>query len=190
MNIKTTTQRNRDQLIKQKNKAFAEQVLKRKFDKDIERLDNLIKQDENSSNRLRKKIARKLRLEAEENARQETIGTITKPKNIGRFKYKQRKLDYQLEDELSGSLRQMRPLGNDMLLEDRFDSIFRRNLVEPDAPTQNEKRRQRKAKYKMVSKLGSVAADLHAETQVLRQKNDAKQKGFKQVIDQDDVIII
>lgn len=174
LNIKTTTQRNRDALIKLKDKKLKETLLKRKFDKDVERLDNLVKQDENQSNRLRKKIERKLRLESEEKARQETIGTITKPKNIGRFKYKQRKLDYQLEDELSGSLRQMRPLGNDMLLEDRFDSIFRRNLVEPDAPTQNEKKRQRKAKYKMVTKLGSVAAELHAETRVLREKNDAK----------------
>ena len=102
------------------------------------------------------------------------MGIITKPKNLGRFKYKQRRLDYQMEDELSGSLRQMRPLGNDDLLQDRFDSIFRRNLVEPDAPTQNEKRRQKKQKYKMISKLGSKAADIHRETAALRRANDAK----------------
>jgi hypothetical protein len=35
----------------------------------------------------------------------------------------------------------MKPMGNDSLLGDRFDSIFRRNLVEPDAPAQNEKKR-------------------------------------------------
>jgi hypothetical protein len=36
---------------------------------------------------------------------QEKVGTVTKSKTIGRFRYKQRKLDYQLEDELSGNLR-------------------------------------------------------------------------------------
>ena len=117
------------------------------------------------------------------------MGIISKPKNLGRFKYKQRKLDYQLEDELSGSLRQMRPLGNDDLLQDRFDSIFRRNLVEPDAPTQQEKRRQKKQKYKMVSRVGTKVADLQRETQELRKRNDAKQKGFKQIAN-DDLIMI
>ena len=86
-------------------------------------------------------------------------------------------------------MRQMRPLGNDELLQDRFDSIFRRNLVEPDAPTNAEKRRQKKQKWKMVSKLGPKAAELHKENQAAKKRNDAKQKGFKQIAN-DDLIMI
>lgn len=144
------------------------------MEKDLDRLDNLLKQNENTTKRLQRKIERKEKAETEEKTRQATVGIITKPKNLGRFKYKQRRLDYQMEDELSGSLRQMRPLGNDDLLQDRFDSIFRRNLVEPDAPTQNEKRRQKKQKYKMISKLGSMAVAMHRDTTALRKANDAK----------------
>ena len=76
-------------------------------------------------------------------------------KNLGRFKYKQRKEEFQLQDDLAGNLRQMKPIGNDFLVEDRFDSIFRRNLVEPDAPTNAEKRRQKKLKYKWKGSVGS-----------------------------------
>lgn len=83
----------------------------------------------------------------------------------------------------------MRPLGNDNLLIDRFDSIYRRNLVEPDAPTQGEKRRQRKQKYKMISKLGPKAVEMKHETDELRKRNDAKAKGFKKIAN-DDVIMI
>ena len=56
-------------------------------------------------------------------------------KKLGRFKYHGRKQDYQLEDDLAGNLRKLKPLGSDQLLQDRYDSIFRRNLIECDAPT-------------------------------------------------------
>jgi hypothetical protein len=61
-----------------------------------------------------------------------------------------------MEDELSGNLRQMKPVGTDFLIEDRFDSIFRRNLVEPDAPTTADKLRQKKQKYKWRISVGSA----------------------------------
>jgi hypothetical protein len=54
------------------------------------------------------------------------------------------------------------------LLNDRFDSIFRRNLVEPDAPTQNEKKRQRKQKFKYLGKIGEKAMELNIENQKLK----------------------
>ena len=65
---------------------------------------------------------------------------MTKPAYTGRFKYKMRKTDFQMEDELSGSLRQLKAQGQDDLLRDRYDSVFRRNLVELDAPTNAEKK--------------------------------------------------
>lgn len=84
---------------------------------------------------------------------QEQTGVINKPKVLGRFKYKMRKPDFQMEDDLAENLRKLKPLGNDHLLQDRFDSIFRRNLIEPDAPTMAEKKRVRKQKYKIVNKV-------------------------------------
>ena len=110
---------------------------------------------------------------------------MSKPKKLGRFKYKQKKADYQLEDELSGNLRQLKPLGSDLLLVDRFDSIFRRNLIEPDAPTQNEKKRQRKLRYKMHNAIGTTVADLHEKNQELKRKNDEKEKGLKHLLNSD-----
>jgi hypothetical protein len=37
-------------------------------------------------------------------------------------------------------------------LQDRFDSVFRRNLVEPQAPTEADKKRVKKQKYRFVDK--------------------------------------
>ena len=44
---------------------------------------------------------------------QEQVGIVSKPKQIGRFKYKQRKQDFLLEEDLSANMRQMQPLTND-----------------------------------------------------------------------------
>jgi hypothetical protein len=41
----------------------------------------------------------------EEKDKQEKEGVVTKPRVIGRFKYQMRKTDFQLEDELAGSMR-------------------------------------------------------------------------------------
>lgn len=38
------------------------------------------------------------------------------------------------------------------MLRDRFDSVFRRNLVELDAPTVAEKKRQKKQIYKFTQR--------------------------------------
>lgn len=118
------------------------------------------------------------------------IGEIKKPKKVGRFKYSQRKEDFQLEEDLSGNFRTIKPLGNEILLGDRFDSIFRRNLVEPDAPANNEKKRQRKLKYKMVTALGTKAAEMHKETAEMKRKNDERAKGDKDFKNNSDIIII
>lgn len=143
---------------------------------------------------MKKKNEKLVRSAEEELKHQATIGTVNKAKKVGRFVYKQRKTDFQLEDELAGNLRQMKPLGNDYLLEDRFDSIYRRNLVEPDAPNQADKKRQRKMKYKMYNKLGTVAGDLHEKNQALKKKNDQRAKGLnkkamKELVSSDVIMI-
>lgn len=41
-----------------------------------------------------------------------------------------KKTEFQLESELAGTLRQVRPYGRDDFLRDRFDSVYRRNLLD------------------------------------------------------------
>jgi len=85
----------------------------------------------------------------------------------------------------------LKPLGNEILLGDRFDSIYRRNLVEPDAPANNEKKRQRKLKYKMVTAgVGTKAKEMHKETMEMKRKNDERAKGAKDFKNNSDIIII
>jgi hypothetical protein len=52
---------------------------------------------------------------------------VTKGALTGRFKYKMRKLDFQMEDELAGSLRQLKSTGKNNMLREQFDDRFRRN---------------------------------------------------------------
>ena len=61
---------------------------------------------------------------------QESQGVVNKASKIGRKPYKMRKTDFKMEDELAGSLRELRPVGQDDALRERFDSVFRRNLIE------------------------------------------------------------
>ena len=59
LNIKTQAQRNREIAVRMKAQKLKELKDKRKFDKDIERIGNLLKQNANTSNQLKKKIDRK-----------------------------------------------------------------------------------------------------------------------------------
>jgi len=54
-----------------------------------------------------------------------------------------------MEDELAGSLRQVRPIGKDDFLRDRFDSVFRTNKLDVvDVVNEAEKKRRDKANFK------------------------------------------
>jgi hypothetical protein len=114
-----------------------------------------------------------------------------KPKKVGRWKYSMRKHDYQLEDDLSGNLRQMKPLGNGSLLDDRFDSIFRRNLIEPNAHDNLDKKRIKKIKYKFSTRgVGTATTDLHHANAAAKKRNDIREKGTRDIKAQEDVIVI
>ena len=69
-----------------------------------------------------------------------------------------RKTDFQLEEELSSNLRNVKPKGPADLLQDRFDSVFRRNMLAPEAPSTESKKRFLKAKYKWHSSKGGEEA--------------------------------
>ena len=128
----------------------------------------------------------------EERDKQEKEGIVTKPANTGRFKYKMRKTDFQLEDELAGSLRQLRGEGQADLLRDRFDSVFRRNMVEMDAPTVAEKKRQKKMRYKFKDRHGGVYGSLTAKLDKKNKKMKAsleEREGKMGVLNNDLILI-
>lgn len=104
---------------------------------------------------------------------------MSKPAVVGRFKYKQRKTDFQLEEELAPSLRQLKVQGQDDLMRERFDSVFRRNLVELDAPTKDEARKTRKREFKWRNRSnaghgGTLSEKLMKKNNKLKRKNDEK----------------
>lgn len=63
-------------------------------------------------------------------------------------------------------------------MRERFDDIFRRNLVELDAPTVNEKKRQIKRAYKFRDRKGglnkTVSEKMAKSNKIAKQKNDEK----------------
>ena len=61
---------------------------------------------------------------------QRETGVVSKAVKVGRKAYKMKKTDFQMEEELAGSLRQVKILGKDDFLRDRFDSVYRRNLLD------------------------------------------------------------
>jgi len=64
-------------------------------------------------------------------------------------------------------------------MRERFDSVFRRNLVELDAPTNDEKKRSQKRMYKWRSRNtkamgGTLAEKIKKKNDKLKRKNDEK----------------
>lgn len=57
----------------------------------------------------------------------------TQPLTLGRLRYQAAPIELSLTEELPGSLRQIKPEG--CLLEDRYKSLQRRNVIEPRART-------------------------------------------------------
>ena len=68
---------------------------------------------------------------------------VEKPYATGKFRYKMKKTEFQTEDLLSGSLRAIKAHKGTAadLLVDRYDSIFRRNLMELEVPLNADKKR-------------------------------------------------
>nr|XP_027801564.1 ribosome biogenesis protein NOP53 isoform X1 [Marmota flaviventris] len=74
------------------------------------------------------------------------LAEADKPRRLGRLKYQAPDIDVQLSDELSGSLRTLKPEGH--ILRDRFKSFQRRNMIEP----RERAKFKRKYKVKLVEK--------------------------------------
>jgi len=129
---KTITQRNKEK----KQKLETEKAQKQKEEriaKNALRATKLMKKEVGKIEVQRKdRLARKAQLKEQ---------FKNKPKKLGRLQYEHEEIEVKLTDELEGSLRLLRPEGH--LLEDRFKSLQRRNIIEP------RKRAKRLRKYKL-----------------------------------------
>jgi hypothetical protein len=85
----------------------------RQMAKDMEKVEKLVERVENDKRKTKNKMAREEKERKQERDLQEKVGLIRKPKVLGRFKYKMRKDDFQMEEDLAENLRKMKPLGND-----------------------------------------------------------------------------
>ena len=126
-----------------------------------------------------------------EKERQEKEGIVTKATRIGRKNYRMRKVDFQLEEELAGSLREVRAMGKDDFLRDRFDSVFRTNKLDVmDNVNEAERKRRLKAAYKFKQRSGVYGT----VAEKLKKKNDKKQAELdaksKQGFLKDDLIML
>lgn len=91
-----------------------------------------------------KKAVRQMEIEKEEHAKykaQLKEKFKDKPKVLGKLKYEAPDIEIKLTEELQPTLRQLKPEGH--LLEDRFKSFQRRNIIEP------RKRAKKTRKYKL-----------------------------------------
>ena len=132
----------------------------KKHNKDFNKLQMFIK-DHDEKKKLIEEGMKKRKAEYDsERLLQETTGRVERPAQIGRIKYKMRKTEFQTEEELAGSLRTIRSKATpaDLLVE-RFDSVFRRNMIEPDVPIGGDRRRGGKAKYKWHNSKGGTGAE-------------------------------
>lgn len=75
-------------MTRAKKQKIIEETQRRKFEKDLVRLDNLVKQDANDSVRIKRQVDKRNKEHQAEIETQEKIGIVTKSKTIGRFKYK------------------------------------------------------------------------------------------------------
>ena len=188
----TEQQRSKREAGKETKRIETDDKKKRRFERQFDAIPGLIATDAKETQTERKRIEQKHKEAAEECETQRVEGTVTKPAITGRFKYKMRKEDFQLEDELTGSLRQLRSTGKNSMIREKFDDFFRRNLVEMDAPTEGEKKRQRKQRYKLKARRGGIyateAQKLNKKNLKLKQANDEAEN--KQMMLQNDMIFI
>ena len=94
-----------------------------------------------------------------------------------------------LESDLSGSLRQMKPINNDELLQDRFDTIYRTNKVEPNEDVFDARRNKHKKEFKFHQPVGTTAKELAAENAKRKAKNDEDEAGLAGALASDVIII-
>ena len=189
----TKQQRNQKKERAERNKAQINEAKERRFAKQYDKIPQFIAEDIKDTKETAARIEARKREEEEERKRQEETGVVTKPLRIGRKTYKMRKTDFLLEEELVGSLRQLKSQGKDDNLRERLDSMFRRNLIDPvDHVHEAEQKRKQRNQFKIKARQGGIFG---TATQKLDKKNKKKKAELdaaekKQGFLNDDLILI
>merc|ERR1719370_1668941 len=124
-----------------------------------------------------KKEMKVLDAATEENQKRKEEKKIEKLKNpiqLSRYKYQPQELELKLSDELTGNLRNLKPEGS--LLEDRFKSMQRRNMIEVRVKQKTVRKLKRKKIEKRGHRMGweenknVVAKKIRQEAKMRRKK--------------------
>ena len=116
---KTKAQRNKELRLKSKKLILKNMKQEKARDNEIFKLKQIKKQIKN---------AEKLSKQRQERKSQRLKEKLFKPHVLSKYKYQDPDLELNLSHELAGTLRAVRSDGN--LLEDRFKSLQRRNVIE------------------------------------------------------------
>ena len=166
---------------KERNAKQVKEAQDRKREKQYDKVELFINEDKFENKQSRAAIAKREAEAKAEKEQQEKMGVVGKGAKIGRKAYKMKKMDFQLEDELAGSLREARAVGKDDFLRERFDSVYRRNLLDVvDTEHEAEKKRRNKISYKIKARsgvaYGSVVDSLDKKNKKMKAKNDARER--------------
>jgi hypothetical protein len=167
----TRKQKNKQIRHIQKQKRLDKERTLKKKSKEIEKVNIFLNHSKKEIKESEEFLEQIRSLKAEELKKQEK-GEITFPKRIGRFKYKMPKTEFLLENELASSLRKHKNQGT-TLLHDRFDNVFRRNLMEPQTPLEEQKVKKKSVhKYKTHKRMSVSMAE--AQENKKRRKFDER----------------
>lgn len=188
---KTRTEKNLKLVKRLRRQGQEDERKDKRFNKQINSLPALFKDHQAKEKQIEIGMEERRVKEETEKTLQEQKGLITKSSLIGRYKYKMRKTDFQTEDELAGSLRTARSKGTvaDLIVE-RYDSVFRRNLIEPDMPLGGDKKRARKGKYKWHNSRGGTGAEEMAKQNAEKKSKNEQKKASGQSMLKNDLILI
>ncbi|CDW85537.1 UNKNOWN [Stylonychia lemnae] len=186
----TRTERNLKLIKSLKKKAIQEQKKEKVFVQSLDKLPQYIQLDQIQKKKIQKGMDKRYKEKQVEKQIQEKVGVVSKPARIGKYNYQMKKIEFQTEDELAANLRQLKPQGPGDLLVDRFDSIFRRRMIEPAEPLNSDRKRLKKQKFKWHQSIGGKGANkLAKKNEVRKNKNTKKGQSSAQML-QNDLILI
>lgn len=138
----------RRQLRDKRGRMFQDQKVAR--DKDTKRREVEIARVKSIKKELKADESKTMERQAKKKAadEQKQMGPI----RLSNYKYEPQEIEIKLSDELSGNLRNLKQEGS--LLEDRFKSLQRRNLIEVRVPQRTVRKLKRKTFEKRSHKMG------------------------------------
>lgn len=134
---KTKSQKRRELREKLAAKQRQKEKMLRIKENDVFRIKSINKELDQREKRIKERAKRR---------EIKRIQALYKPKRLSRYRFEEKMIDINMPNEITGSLRTMKPEGN--ILMDRFQSFQKRNIIETRAIQLNK----RKYKIKMEMK--------------------------------------